>query len=171
MANLDIICIKSKRGPVWAAQGPDGLVALSLFRYRSRLDQLLARRRPGWSQRRVPPEQIEAGRQLLAYLAGKRRTLDVPLDLAGFTPFRRAVSLAVAAIPYGNTRSYGEIARQAGSPRAARAVGQIMASNPLPLFVPCHRVLGSGGALTGFGSGLDNKQALLALEQGGPALI
>ncbi len=171
MASLDIICIKSKRGPIWAAEGPQGLVALSLFRFQSRLEQLLARRRPGCSGRRVPPEKTEAGRQLLAYLAGKRRTLDAPLDLAGFTPFRRAVSLAVAAIPYGETRSYGEIARRAGSPGAARAVGRVMASNPLALFVPCHRVLGAGGGLTGFGSGLDNKQALLDLEQGGPALI
>ncbi len=89
---------------------------------------------------------------------------ELPLDLRGMTPFRQDVLRACAAIPYGGTRSYGELAAAVGKPRAARAVGQAMARNPLPLFVPCHRVIGADGGLTGFGAGLEWKRKLLALE-------
>jgi len=103
--------------------------------------------------------------QLRAYFAGGRRSFDVPLDPRG-TPFQRLVWDAVAAIPYGETRPYGEIARIIGRPAASRAVGAANGANPLPPFIPCHRVIGANGSLVGYGGGLDVKQKLLDLERG-----
>lgn len=107
---------------------------------------------------------LRAAREaLLAYFAGERRDFDLPLAPAG-TDFQRAVWDALRAIPYGQTRTYGEIAAAVGRPKAVRAVGQANHVNPLPIFIPCHRVVGKGGALTGYAGGLDLKRALLALE-------
>ena len=103
--------------------------------------------------------------QLLEYLSGARRAFDLPLDPAG-TAFQRSVWEALRAIPYGQTRTYGEIAAVVGRPKAVRAVGQANHVNPLPIFSPCHRVVGKNGALTGYAGGLDLKGALLALESG-----
>ena len=109
---------------------------------------------------------LRAAREaLLAYFAGERRDFDLPLAPAG-TDFQRAVWETLRAIPYGQTRTYGEIAAAVGRPRAVRAVGQANHVNPLPIFIPCHRVVGKGGALTGYAGGLDLKRALLALESG-----
>ena len=109
---------------------------------------------------------LRAAREaLLAYFAGERRGFDLPLDPAG-TDFQRAVWEALRAIPYGGTRTYGEIAAAVGRPKAVRAVGQANHVNPLPIFIPCHRVVGTGGALTGYAGGLDRKRALLALDSG-----
>lgn len=105
-----------------------------------------------------------AERQLREYFAGSRRGFDLPIELAG-TPFRRAVWDALLRIPYGEVKTYGEIAREIGKPKASRAVGVACHNNPIAIIVPCHRVVGSGGALTGFGGGLDVKEKLLALEQ------
>ena len=105
----------------------------------------------------------QAAAQLEEYFAGLRRTFELPLAPAG-TPFQRRVWGALAAIPYGETRSYRWVAEQAGSPRAFRAVGMACHRNPLPIFLPCHRVVGAGGALTGYAGGLDKKTALLTLE-------
>lgn len=103
--------------------------------------------------------------QLLEYLSGARRSFDLPLDPAG-TDFQRSIWEALRAIPYGQTRTYGQIAAAVGRPRAVRAVGQANHVNPLPIFIPCHRVVGKNGALTGYAGGLDLKGALLALESG-----
>lgn len=103
--------------------------------------------------------------QLLEYLDGARRQFTVPLDPRG-TPFQLAVWDAVAAIPYGETCSYQELARRIGRPGAARAVGAANGANRLPLVVPCHRVVGSSGALTGYAGGLALKRHLLGLERG-----
>ena len=105
----------------------------------------------------------QAERELAEYLAGTRRTFSVPVDLSAAPPFRRTVFEALRAVPFGRTVTYAALARRAGSPRAARAVGQAMAHNPVPLLVPCHRVVASTG-LGGFGGGLDLKRRLLALE-------
>lgn len=105
-----------------------------------------------------------AERQLGEYFAGSRREFDLPIELAG-TPFRRAVWDALLRIPYGEVKTYGEIAREIGSQNASRAVGGACHNNPIAIIVPCHRVVGAGGALTGFGGGLDVKEKLLALEQ------
>jgi methylated-DNA-[protein]-cysteine S-methyltransferase len=107
-----------------------------------------------------------AERQLTAYFAGRRVTFDLPLDLTGQPPFRRKVLLEAAKIPCGQTTSYGELARRVGSPRAARAVGQAMARNPVAPIVPCHRVIGADGSLVGFGGGLEAKARLLKMERG-----
>lgn len=126
---------------------------------------------PKGSMRREPePDWIfnekplsEARRQLCEYFAGQRRSFDLPLHLSG-TDFQVSVLQALLDIPYGETVSYGEIARRIGRPRAVRAVGAANGRNPLPVVVPCHRVIGSTGDLTGFGGGLDTKEALLRLE-------
>lgn len=97
------------------------------------------------------------------YLAGERRTFSVPVTIGG-TAFRQACYRAVMQIPYGETRSYGEIAAAVGRPKAARAVGAAMAQNPLWLIVPCHRVCGADGSLTGYAGGLPLKQRLLQME-------
>lgn len=102
-------------------------------------------------------------RQLQEYLAGRRRIFDLPLGLRG-SPFQVSVWENVAAIPYGRTASYGDIAHLLGKPGASRAVGAANGANPVPIIVPCHRVVGSDGSLTGFGGGLPIKQRLLALE-------
>jgi methylated-DNA-[protein]-cysteine S-methyltransferase len=101
--------------------------------------------------------------QLAAYFTGARKTFDVALDPAG-TAFQRRVWEALRAIPYGETASYGEIARRIGNPRAVRAVGRANGANPIAVIVPCHRVIGANGTLTGYGGGLDRKATLLALE-------
>jgi methylated-DNA-[protein]-cysteine S-methyltransferase len=126
---------------------------------------------PQGSMRRVPEadwiynEQpfADAREQLLEYFAGKRKSFDLPLALQG-TEFQLEVLDALQTIPYGETTSYGAIAKQIGRPKAVRAVGAANGWNPLPIVVPCHRVVGSSGDLTGFGGGLSTKEALLRLE-------
>jgi methylated-DNA-[protein]-cysteine S-methyltransferase len=101
--------------------------------------------------------------QLGEYFRGERTAFDVPLRLDG-TPFQRAVWSALLEIPYGTTSTYAQIAGQLGNPRATRAVGAANARNPISIVVPCHRLVGSGGGLTGYGWGLDRKRRLLELE-------
>jgi methylated-DNA-[protein]-cysteine S-methyltransferase len=109
------------------------------------------------------PVLDEAARQLNAYFAGVRQAFDLPLDVRG-TDFQRQVWAALRAIPYGETRSYADLACAIGRPTATRAVGAAIGRNPLSIIVPCHRVIGSNGALTGFAGGLAAKRHLLALE-------
>ncbi len=103
-------------------------------------------------------------RQLTRYFAGERVRFDVPLDLSDGTVFQRAVWRACARIPSGETRSYADLARMAGRPGAARAVGNAMHTNPVPIVVPCHRVIKSDGSLGGYGSGVSLKKKLLRIE-------
>jgi methylated-DNA-[protein]-cysteine S-methyltransferase len=105
----------------------------------------------------------EACQQIREYFAGERRVFDLPLILSG-TEFQVSVLKALQEIPYGETVSYGDIAKRIGRPKAVRAVGAANGRNPLPIIVPCHRVIGSTGDLTGFGGGIDTKEALLRLE-------
>ena len=109
------------------------------------------------------PLLIEAAEQLGAYFAGELREFDLPLAPRG-TDFQRRVWAAVSAIPYGRTASYTDIAVEVCSPAARRAVGAANGRNPLPVIVPCHRVIGATGRLTGYGGGLDRKRVLLDLE-------
>jgi methylated-DNA-[protein]-cysteine S-methyltransferase len=109
------------------------------------------------------PVLCEAERQLAAYFAGKRRAFDLPLDFQG-TDFQKRVWTALLAIPFGETRSYGDIARAIGAPTAFRAVGAANGRNPLSIVAPCHRVIGTNGALTGFAGGMKAKAFLLRLE-------
>jgi methylated-DNA-[protein]-cysteine S-methyltransferase len=109
------------------------------------------------------PILIEAERQIDEYFAGGRKAFTVPLDFHG-TEFQRSVWAALLAIPYGETRSYAEIARAVGRPTAFRAVGAANGRNPISIIAPCHRVIGTNGALTGFAGGLKAKELLLGLE-------
>jgi methylated-DNA-[protein]-cysteine S-methyltransferase len=122
---------------------------------------------------RLPPDTTEAPEPLAAattqldeYFAGERRVFDLPLAALGGA-FDRAVWEQLALIPYGETATYGEIARRIGHPDSPRAVGAANGRNPLAIVVPCHRVIGSDGSLTGYAGGLDQKRALLSLEAGG----
>jgi methylated-DNA-[protein]-cysteine S-methyltransferase len=109
-----------------------------------------------------------AAAQLADYFAGRRTGFDLPLALAG-TAFQRKVWRGLLAIPYGQTVSYGELARRIGSPAASRAVGLANGKNPVAIVVPCHRVIGADGSMTGYGGGLNRKRFLLALERDGRA--
>jgi methylated-DNA-[protein]-cysteine S-methyltransferase len=118
--------------------------------------------KPGWREGEVAPFAA-ARAQLAAYFAGELRRFDLPLVFKG-TPFQTAVWSYLPRIGFGETKSYGEIARDLGAPGASRAVGAANGANPLPIFLPCHRVIGASGALTGFGGGLPTKRFLLAHE-------
>ena len=126
-----------------------------------------------WPGRLAPDDALaesaplldDAARQLQEYFAGDRTAFELALDLEG-TRFQRKAWLALAEIPYGETRSYAEQAARLGRPHAVRAVGHANGRNPLPIVLPCHRVIGSDGSLTGFGGGLQVKRALLDLEAG-----
>ncbi|WP_199099541.1 methylated-DNA--[protein]-cysteine S-methyltransferase [Dyella sp. ASV21] len=117
---------------------------------------------PGWMRAATDP-LVQAAQQLEEYFAGTRQHFALPLRPLG-TPFQLEVWHELARIPYGSTISYGELARRIGQPQAMRAVGAANGRNPLPIVLPCHRVIGSNGSLTGFGGGLPTKRYLLALE-------
>ena len=119
---------------------------------------------PDWTESAAPFADVK--RQLQEYFAGERTTFDVPLAPEGGAPFEREVWHALEEIPYGETVSYGEIARRVGQPTAARAVGTANGRNPIAVIVPCHRVIGADGSLTGYGGGLERKRLLLELERG-----
>lgn len=102
--------------------------------------------------------------EILEYLAGKRKEFDVPLAPEG-TPFQKSVWNALQTIPYGETATYGEIAAAVGNPKAARAIGRANHDNPIAILIPCHRVVGANGKLTGYAAGLEIKSALLAIEK------
>jgi len=115
-----------------------------------------------WTENPKPLQ--EALRQLDAYFAGTLKTFSLNLCL-DVRPFQKKVLTTLRRVPYGQTISYGKLAEKIGSPKASRAVGQANAKNPIPIVIPCHRVIGSNGKLTGFGGGISIKQALLDLEQ------
>jgi len=117
---------------------------------------------PDWT--RSHTAFADAAQQLSEYFQGRRRSFDLKLSPHG-TGFQLAVLQALQTIPYGETRSYADIARAVGKPNAVRAVGAANGRNPLPIVIPCHRVIGSNGSLTGFGGGLDTKRFLLDLER------
>jgi methylated-DNA-[protein]-cysteine S-methyltransferase len=118
---------------------------------------------PRWERRDEAFAQLR--QQLTEYFDGRRTTFDIALDLGG-NPFEQRVWQALCEIPYGKTVSYGEIARTIGAPSAARAVGLANGRNPVAVIVPCHRVIGADGSLTGYGGGLERKRLLLDLETG-----
>ena len=118
----------------------------------------------GWSAKDDHPARIEAGTQLRDYFAGKRGDFDMPLDLSHGTAFQQSVWQALLGIPAGKTMTYGALSAHVGNPAAVRAVGAAVGRNPISVIVPCHRVLGSDGSLTGYAGGLHRKTALLELE-------
>lgn len=166
-----ISVIQTPFGPFWLWAGDLGICAAGSlyaagFGSEVRSDDLrrLARYGVPAPQPGELPVLEDAAVQLQAYFAGQRREFTLPLDLRG-TPFQRAVWQALLQLPYGATTTYGEIARQLGKPGGAQSVGQAVGQNPIAVIVPCHRVIGRDGSLTGYAGGLERKQALLALER------
>jgi O-6-methylguanine DNA methyltransferase len=156
---------ESPIGPLRIASSEAGLAYLELPGASGRgFSGWLARHGPGARREAAYAPNREAIRQILEYLDGKRSAFELTLDLRG-TGFQRAVWDALLAIPYGETRSYGHVARAIGSPAAMRAVGLANGSNPVALVVPCHRVIAAGGKLGGYGGGHELKRRLLAMEQ------
>lgn len=151
-------------GEVLLITGPEGAVrALDFAGYEERMHRLLARHSPGASLvTGRAPEGVRAA--VLAYFAGELTALDgLPVKTGG-TDFQKAVWAALRAIPAGETRSYGQLASAIGSPRAVRAAGLANGQNPIAVIVPCHRVIGANGTLTGYAGGLERKRWLLAHE-------
>jgi methylated-DNA-[protein]-cysteine S-methyltransferase len=155
---------ESPFGPIMLAATPRGLVSVGLPNQDA--EDFLARLAERISPRvlEMPARLDEARRELDRYFEGNLRDFDLPLDWQLSHGFRRKVLRQTARIPFGQTRSYKEMAERAGSPRAVRAAGSALGSNPIPIVVPCHRVLRTGGGLGGYGGGLELKQALLRLE-------
>ena len=116
-----------------------------------------------WERDPANPHLKRAKAQLAEYFAGKRKKFDVALDPAG-TDYQKAIWKAIYGVPFGQTISYGELARRAGFPEGARAAGAATGRNPIGIIVPCHRIMGANGSLTGYAGGLNKKRALLALE-------
>ena len=145
----------------------DVLVAVEMGPRKDRLEAAARRKFAG-----VALARNAAGRQLREYFAGKRRKFDVAVDISAMPPFSRRALEACAKIPFGKTMSYGELARAAGSPKAARAAGAALAANPMPIVIPCHRVIAASGKLTGYSApgGLAVKRALLRHEGAHPAV-
>jgi methylated-DNA-[protein]-cysteine S-methyltransferase len=151
-------------GSLLLASTPRGLVKVSLPTYDpdETLEELVERISPRVLE--APARLDETRRELDLYFSGKLTDFDLPLDWKLTGGFQGRVQRAIAKIPYGKTRSYTEMARKAGNERAVRAAGTACGTNPLPIVVPCHRVLRTGGALGGYGGGLPMKKALLQME-------
>ncbi len=154
----------SPAGPLLLAATDDGLVRVGLPN--QDCDELLVDLANRVSPRvlEAPGRLDQARRELEAYFAGELRTFDLALDWRLSSGFRQRVLREIDAIPYGETRSYTDMAKGAGNPKAVRAAGSACGSNPIPIVVPCHRVLRASGALGGYGGGLEMKRALLKLE-------
>lgn len=164
LADVSYAPVDSPFGTLLAASTDRGLVRLAFPE--EDVDAVLER-----LARRISPRIVEAPaplepmrRELDEYFSGARRAFELALDWTLIGPFGRRVLRATSEIPYGDVLSYSEVAAEAGSPRGSRAAGNALGSNPIPIVIPCHRVLRTGGALGGYGGGLDRKRYLLELE-------
>jgi methylated-DNA-[protein]-cysteine S-methyltransferase len=155
--------VETPVGAIFVAATPAGLCRISYDPEPERLVESLART-VGVRVLRAPRSVDEARQQLDEYFEHARTDFDLDIDLRVAEGFSRRVLDELARIPYGEVTTYGELARRAEHPRAARAVGTIMNRNPIPIVLPCHRVVGSSGSLTGYAGGLERKEALLRLE-------
>ena len=156
---------KSPLGDLWGAVSENGLVAIEWDKDKSALDAYLTKRLKQAAT--LDPQRVTSFLlELNEYLRGRRTTFTFPIDWSLLRPFQREVLQLVYVIPYGETRTYSEIAHEMGRPRAARAVGRANATNPMPLVIPCHRVIGMDGKLHGYGGGegLKTKEWLLKME-------
>jgi methylated-DNA-[protein]-cysteine S-methyltransferase len=150
--------VASPIGDLFVASTPRGLCRIS-YRLEGNDEELA--RTFGARVLRLPLDDVR--RELDEYFEGRRRSFDLPLDLR-VAPFHEAVLHELARVPYGRTETYGALAAKVGRPKAARAVGTVMHRNPIPIVLPCHRVVGANGSLTGYAGGLHVKRALLELE-------
>jgi methylated-DNA-[protein]-cysteine S-methyltransferase len=165
-ADVHYAIVDSPVGELVAAGTERGLVTLSYGDHQGGVDAVLDRLSARLSPRilRAPARLDDVRRELDEYFAGRRREFDLPIDWSLTARFGRRVLQATAAIPFGRVSTYGHVAAQAGNPRASRAAGRALGANPIPIVVPCHRVIGASGRLTGYTGGLHRKVALLELE-------
>jgi len=159
------VLIDSYLGDLWTARSPNGLVAVSLWGDKERFIEEV-NRLTGLQPVFAPQQLSDETRQLDEYLAGERRHFEIKIDWSFMTPFQQEVLRIVCDIDYGRTCTYGDIAHQLGKPKAMRAVGRANDTNPMPIIIPCHRVLGADGRLHGYSApgGLETKARLLRLE-------
>ena len=165
-ADLHYAVVDSPVGTLVAAATPRGLVTLSYADQFGGSDGVL-----DWVAAKLSPRMLEAPsrlddvrRELDEYFAGRRRDFDLPIDWALASPWGRRILKATAAIPFGQVSTYGAVAAKAGNPKASRAAGRALNTNPIPIVVPCHRVIGASGKLIGYAGGLDRKLTLLRIE-------
>ncbi|HYM64278.1 MAG TPA: methylated-DNA--[protein]-cysteine S-methyltransferase [Gaiellaceae bacterium] len=160
--------VDSPIGPLWIGATSRGLCRISFDADRdpdAELERLAGRF--GVKVLRVPSRLDAARRQLDDYFEGRRQTFELEIDLAGVPTFQQEVLRELALVPYAETATYGGLAQRIGRPRAARAVGGALNRNPVPIVLPCHRIVGATGSLVGYAGGLDRKRALLDLEGAG----
>jgi methylated-DNA-[protein]-cysteine S-methyltransferase len=165
-ADLHYALVETPVGTLVAARSPRGLVTLSYADLFGGADGVL-----DWVAAKLSPRMLEAParlddvrRELDEYFEGRRRDFDLPIDWALVSTFGRRVLKATAAIPFGYVSTYGAVAAKAGNPKASRAAGRALNTNPIPIVVPCHRVVGASGRLVGYAGGLDRKVTLLQIE-------
>jgi methylated-DNA-[protein]-cysteine S-methyltransferase len=165
-ADVHYALVDSPVGTLVAAATPRGLVTLSYSDQFGGTDGVL-----DWVAARLSPRMLEAPgrlddvrRELDEYFDGRRRDFDLPIDWALASPWGRRILKATAAIPFGQVSTYGAVAAKAGNPKASRAAGRALNTNPIPIVVPCHRVIGASGKLIGYAGGLDRKVTLLEIE-------
>ena len=156
---------ESPQGGILLVANDEGLAGVFFNRQKHH-----PKRQADWKQDPHHPVLQQAKRELAAYFAGKRKRFEIRLVPEG-TPFQRSVWKAISSVAFGKTISYGELAQRAGCPGSARAAGAATGRNPIGIIVPCHRIVGSNGSLTGYAGGLERKRALLALEGVGRDLL
>ena len=164
VAQVAVDVMDSPLGPLWLALGPRGVLAIAYGGSADEHDlrRIVARYGPGVLR---APQRLDAvKRELDEYFAGKRTRFELSVDLSALTPFQRRVLATTRRVRFGEVRSYGEIATRAGAPTAARATGAALGANPIPIVVPCHRVVASDGSLHGYSGGLERKRWLLRME-------
>jgi methylated-DNA-[protein]-cysteine S-methyltransferase len=165
-ADVHYALVDSPIGTLVAAATPRGLATLSYEDFHGGVDAVLDSLAAKLSPRMLEaPARLDAvRRELDEYFEGRRRDFDLPIDWSLASSFGRRVLTATAAIPFGEVSTYGKVAEQAGNRKASRAAGRALGANPIPIVVPCHRVVGAGGRLTGYTGGLHRKVALLEIE-------
>ncbi|HET8569720.1 MAG TPA: methylated-DNA--[protein]-cysteine S-methyltransferase [Candidatus Limnocylindria bacterium] len=167
LASVGYATFTTDLGPLWIAVGPRGVLTIHYGPEPgvSELARLVRAYGPGVvpDEKRVSP----VASQVEQYLSRRRQRFDLDVDLRGLTPFQRRILRATARVPYGELTTYADVARRAGSGRATRAAGAALGANPVPIVVPCHRVVASDGSLGGYAGGLRTKRRLLALEREG----
>lgn len=164
LATVGYDVLGSPLGPLWVAIGPKGVTTIHYGSEPSERELRRLVRVYGPGVVPDPKRSASLARELDQYFNGKRREFDVNVDLSGLTPFQARVLAATATIPFGAVSTYQSVARRAGNEKASRAAGGALNQNPIPIVVPCHRVVGSNGSLVGYAGGLDVKRRLLTIE-------